>query len=110
MALSKTQTKRLGSLLSIMFEDGKLPEPILKELLDKDFAKLKGTKYILTERGLSEKNRLCTLAGLNIMYQSEKDSNRSSKSFLTRRNDIKGVLLWVISYDRIGHQILALLF
>ena len=29
MALSKTQTKRLGSLLSIMFEDGDLPEPIL---------------------------------------------------------------------------------
>ena len=79
MALSKTQTKRLGSLLSLMFEDGKLPEPILKELLDEDFAKLKGTKSILTERGLSEKNRLCTLAGLNIMYQSEKDSNRSAK-------------------------------
>jgi hypothetical protein len=74
MALSK----RLGSLLSIMFEDGKLPEPILKELLDEDFAKLKGTKYILTEKGLSEKNRLCTLAGLNILYSSEKPKIESS--------------------------------
>lgn len=72
MALSKIQTKRLGSLLSLMFEDGKLPEPILKDLIDNDFARLKGTKYILTEKGLSEKNRLCTLAGLNILYSSEK--------------------------------------
>ena len=57
MALSKVQTKRLGSLLSIMFEDGQLPEPILKNLIDADFAKLKGTKYILTEKGMSEKKQ-----------------------------------------------------
>jgi hypothetical protein len=77
MALSKTQTKRLGSLLSIMFQDGDLPEPNLNDLLKEDFIKLKGTKYILTEKGLSEKNRLCTLAGLNILYQSEKAKTES---------------------------------
>ena len=31
-----------------------------------------GNNYILTDLGKSEKNRLCTLAGLNIMYKSEK--------------------------------------
>ena len=80
MALSKVQTKRLGSLLSIMFEDGQLPEPILKNLIDADFAKLKGTKYILTEKGMSEKNRLCTLAGLNILYSSEKAKKESPQT------------------------------
>jgi len=80
MALSKIQTKRLGSLLSLMFEDGKLPEPILKDLIDQDYARLKGTKYILTEKGLSEKNRLCTLAGLNILYSSEKGKKESPQS------------------------------
>ena len=33
----------------------------------------------LTERGLDEKNRLCTLAGLNIKYLSEVNKNVKSK-------------------------------
>ena len=49
-----------------------MPEPILDELVNESYVILKGTKYILTDKGLSEKNRLCTLAGLNILYSSEK--------------------------------------
>lgn len=75
MALSKTQTKRLGSLLSVMFQDGELPEGMLKELEEQNFVQLQGVKYELTEKGKDEKTRLCTLAGLNIMYSSEKSKS-----------------------------------
>ena len=78
MALSKTQTKRLGSLLSVMFQDGKLPEPILRELEQDRFVELKGVTYQLTEKGRDEKTRLCTLAGLNILYSSEKSKTTQS--------------------------------
>ncbi len=71
MALSKTQTKRLGGILSIMFGD-EMPSEVLTELIKDGFVKIQEDKAILSEKGLDEKNRLCTLAGLNIMYQSEK--------------------------------------
>ena len=49
------------------------------DLRDKDAKGLKRSNkggwhsqnFKLTEKGLDEKNRLCTLAGLNIKYQSE---------------------------------------
>ena len=74
MALSKTQTKRLGSILTIMFGDD-IPSDLLTNLITEGYIKVNGQSYDLTDKGLDEKNRLCTLAGLNIMYQSEKKSN-----------------------------------
>jgi hypothetical protein len=71
MALSKTQTKRLGGILTVMFGDD-IPSDLLTNLITEGYIKLEGQKYNLTEKGLDEKNRLCTLAGLNIMYSSEK--------------------------------------
>ena len=71
MALSKTQNHRLGSILAVMFKDS-LPSEILTDLIKNGFVEVKGQDYSLTEKGLSEKNRLCTLSGLNIMYSSEK--------------------------------------
>jgi hypothetical protein len=71
MALSKTQTKRLGCILNVMFGD-EIPSKNLTELITGGFVELNGNDYVLTDLGKSEKNRLCTLAGLNIMYKSEK--------------------------------------
>lgn len=70
MALSKTQNKRLGAILSVMFEE-EVPRCVLDEVIDEGFVSENEEKYTLTEKGLDEKNRLCTLAGLNIKYQSE---------------------------------------
>ena len=71
MALSKTQNKRLGSILGVMFNDS-LSEEILNSLTNEGYIKLEDSKYVLTDKGLDEKQRLCTLSGLNIMYSSEK--------------------------------------
>ena len=71
MALSKTQTKRLGGILNIMFGDS-IPSDHLTDLITHGYIELNGNDYKLTSKGLDEKNRLCTLAGLNIMYKSEK--------------------------------------
>lgn len=71
MALSKTQTKRLGGILTLMFGDD-IPSDLLTSLITDGYIKVDGQKYNLTDKGLDEKNRLCTLAGLNIMYSSEK--------------------------------------
>ena len=73
MALSKTQTKRLGSILSVMFGD-EMPDDMITNLIQEGYVLIKGEKAVLSEKGLDEKNRLCTLAGLNIMYKSEKIS------------------------------------
>ncbi len=74
MALSKTQTKRLGGILTVMFGDD-IPSDLLTTLITDGYIKVNGQNYDLTEKGLDEKNRLCTLAGLNIMYSSEKKSS-----------------------------------
>jgi hypothetical protein len=74
MALSKTQTKRLGGILTVMFGDD-IPSDLLTALITDGYIKVNGQNYDLTEKGLDEKNRLCTLAGLNIMYSSEKKSS-----------------------------------
>jgi hypothetical protein len=74
VALSKTQTKRLGGILTVMFGDD-IPSDLLTNLITEGYIKVEGQKYNLTDKGLDEKNRLCTLAGLNIMYSSEKKSS-----------------------------------
>lgn len=75
MALSNKQSKRLGAIISVVFEE-ELPNDLDKELLNNGFIiptnKAVGYEYRLTDRGIDEKNRLATLAGLNIKYQSEK--------------------------------------
>lgn len=70
MALSKTQNRRLGALLSVMFAE-ELTEDDLKDVLKDNFVKEDQGQFKITQKGLDEKNRLCTLAGLNIKYQSE---------------------------------------
>ena len=71
MSLSKTQNKRLGILLSVMFSE-ELTEEDIEEVIDQGLVEKVHDNFLITEAGLSEKNRLCTLAGLNIRYQSEK--------------------------------------
>ena len=71
MALSKTQTKRLGGILSVMFGD-KMPSDVLTLLIKEGFVEIQNDTAVLSAQGKDEKNRLCTLAGLNIMYKSEK--------------------------------------
>ena len=70
MALSKTQNRRLGALLSVMFAE-ELTEEDLVDVLKDNFVEEDKGHFKITQKGLDEKNRLCTLAGLNIKYQSE---------------------------------------
>ena len=71
MALSKTQNKRLGGILTVMFKE-ELPLEVEEELVKEGFVKKNDSDIQLTDKGLDEKNRLCTLAGLNIKYSSER--------------------------------------
>ena len=71
MPLSKKQNKRLGVILSVMFDED-TPQEHLNEVIEGGFVKKNGEDLSITEKGLDEKNRLCTLAGLNIKYSSEK--------------------------------------
>jgi len=71
MALSKKQNKRLGAILSVMFKEETPPDRI-QELLDGGFVSQQNDDVLITPLGLSEKNRLCTLSGLNIKYTTEK--------------------------------------
>lgn len=48
-----------------------LSEDDLSNVIEEGFVEESGEHYRLTAKGLDEKNRLCTLAGLNIKYQSE---------------------------------------
>jgi predicted transcriptional regulator len=57
-----------------MFGDD-IPSENLTALIGDGFIKVEGQKYTLTDKGLDEKNRLCTLCGLNIKYSSENKSN-----------------------------------
>ena len=83
MALSKKQSKRLGAIISVVFED-ELPDGLERGLLDDGYIALSnkaiGYEYSLTEKGIDEKNRLATLAGLNIKYQSERNRNAKTKA------------------------------
>jgi hypothetical protein len=71
MPLSKKQNKRLGAILSVMFDED-TPQEHLQEVIAGGFVKKNGEDLSITEKGLDEKNRLCTLAGLNIKYSTEK--------------------------------------
>ena len=74
MALSKKQNKRLGAILSVMFKE-ETPSGAIDEVLGLGFVEKTETGYKITTKGLDEKNRLCTLAGLNIKYASERKSS-----------------------------------
>jgi len=71
MALSKTQNKRLGAILSVMFKE-ETPTTLLQDVVQLGFVEKVDNSFQLTTKGVDEKNRLCTLAGLNIKYSSEK--------------------------------------
>jgi hypothetical protein len=53
-----------------MFKED-VPRCALEEVINEGFVIESEDDFNLTEKGLDEKNRLCTLAGLNIKYQSE---------------------------------------
>ena len=74
MALSKTQSKRLATLLAVMAGE-KLPEGIKNRAKEEQLINeaTDGTLGLSSE-GMDEKNRLCALAGLNIKYAFEKES------------------------------------
>ena len=79
MALSKTQTRRLGGILSIMFGDS-MPSEVLTELIKEGYVEIVEDKALLSKKGMDEKRRLCTLAGLNIAYSSERKSGEAPDS------------------------------
>jgi len=70
MALSKKQNQRLGAILSVMFKE-ETPSAAVGQIITEGFAEHKDDSIAITPKGLDEKNRLCTLAGLNIKYSSE---------------------------------------
>tara|TARA_R110000782_G_scaffold155069_1_gene247380 strand:- start:47 stop:277 length:231 start_codon:yes stop_codon:yes gene_type:complete len=72
MALSKTQSKRLGAILSVMFKENP-PVSLLTDVISLGFVEEHDNNFQLTDKGVDEKNRLCTLAGLNIKYSKEKE-------------------------------------
>jgi len=55
-----------------------VPEEYLKKVVDDGFVGLESGRSYLTDKGIDEKNRLCTLAGLNIRYLSERNEQRRS--------------------------------
>lgn len=79
MALSKKQNKRLGAILSVMFNE-ETPHEVVQEVVGLGFVENKEGNLSLTSKGLDEKNRLCTLAGLNIKYASESSKTQTSVS------------------------------
>jgi len=91
MALSNKQSKRLGAIISVVFEED-LPQTSEKDLLGDGFITANknaiGYSYDITEKGLDEKNRLCTLAGLNIKYKSE-ISNKVHNAIQAEKKETK---------------------
>jgi len=71
MALSKNQSRNLGVLLAVISGES-LPSDYLQKSIDVGFVVFHKGKYLLTPEGIDEKNRLCTLAGLNIRLNTEK--------------------------------------
>ena len=78
MSLSKIQNNRLGVLLAVMLNED-IPQSVKKPLITQGFLKDLDGKTALTPKGLDEKNRLCTLAGLNIKYAFEKKTEATKK-------------------------------
>ena len=71
MALSKTQSRRLGAILSVMFNED-APTEAVAEIIEQGYVEKDGNNLKLTAKGNDERNRLSTLAGLNIKYRSER--------------------------------------
>ncbi len=71
MSLSKTQANRLGSLLAVMSND-EVPVTLISESIESGYVVPQDGRLRLSDKGIDEKNRLCTLAGLNIKYSSER--------------------------------------
>ena len=90
MALSNKQSKRLGAIISVVFEED-LPNGLDKDLVSDGFIRPTnvaiGYEYTLTDKGLDEKNRLCTLAGLNIKYKSEQNYALETKTEAQRTKE-----------------------
>ena len=80
MALSKTQTKKLGGLLSVMFKEETMPSDLLNKLIKEGLVELHSNHAILTDKGNDERRRLLTLAGMNIAYQSERKDDLGDQS------------------------------
>ena len=98
MALSKTQSTRLGVILSVMAGD-EVPQKYLHRVMMDGFIAADETgRLALTDKGLDEKNRLCTLAGLNIKYLSE----RIRDDELTGKRDAVGA---AVSKDTVPARI-----
>lgn len=71
MALTRTQSQRLATILAVMSNDP-VPYALANDALSGGFIEEGGSGLRLTEKGLDEKNRLCALAGLSIKYAFEK--------------------------------------
>lgn len=54
-----------------MFKDS-LPSDLLTDLVREGYVVMIDDLHELTDKGKDEKTRLCTLAGLNISYSSER--------------------------------------
>ena len=78
MALSKTQSKRLGAILSVMFNED-APVDAVAEIIQDGYVEKDGERLKLTAKGNDERNRLSTLAGLNIRYKSEREAEQENK-------------------------------
>lgn len=63
--LSNVQQRRLGGILTISRDRMPLDD-LAKELIDAGFVACEGEKLQLTSKGESERERLLTLAGLNM--------------------------------------------
>tara|TARA_R110000744_G_scaffold138706_8_gene249578 strand:+ start:2575 stop:2844 length:270 start_codon:yes stop_codon:yes gene_type:complete len=71
LSLSHNQSRRLATLLAVMGRE-EIPETAAFDAKKNGYIRPFGEDFALTDKGLDEKNRLCTLAGLNIKYQSER--------------------------------------
>lgn len=73
--LSNVQNVRLGGLIAVL--SGREPyDFILGSLISEGFVNRAGDALIVTEKGMHEKDRLVTLAGLMV----EKETNRQSSA------------------------------
>ena len=79
MALSKKQSKRLGSILSVIFNEDCGKENLEQVIQDGFVVKSDNETYRLTKSGESERRRLSTLAGLNLQYASERNEKKDIK-------------------------------
>ena len=86
MALSKTQSRRLGAILSVMFNE-EAPVEVIEEIIAEGYVERDGDKLSLTTKGNDERNRLSTLAGLNIKYRSERLREESKHSVVAENKD-----------------------